>query len=55
VFGKDVTVILEGVTKESFGYGKNTPYLWQTWWKETRPKYEKDDEARRAEFKKGSK
>jgi len=53
VFGKNVTVVLEGVTSEGFEYGKNTPYLWQTWWKENRAKYEKDDEAKRAEYKKG--
>lgn len=50
VFGKDVTVVLEGVTKETFDYGKNTPYLWQSWWKETRPKYEKEDEMKRTEY-----
>jgi hypothetical protein len=55
VFGKDVTVLLEGVTKESHGYGKTTPDLWQAWWKENRPKYEKEDEARRAESKKEQK
>jgi hypothetical protein len=52
VFGKNVTVVLEGVTKESFDYGKNTPHLWQEWWKENKPKYEKADETKRAEHKK---
>ncbi len=51
-FGRDVTIVLEGITGEHFNYAKNTPYLWQTWWKETKAKYEKADEAKRAELKK---
>ncbi len=51
-FGRTVTVVLEGITKESFGYGKNTPYLWQEWWKETKAKIQKEDEAKRAEYRK---
>lgn len=54
-FGKNVTVVLEGITKESFEYGKNTPHLWQEWWKENKAKYEKDDEAKRAEYQKEKK
>ena len=54
-FGKNVTVLLEGVTGESFSYGKTTPGLWQFWWKENRPKYEKADETKRAEYKKEKK
>lgn len=55
VFGKNVTVLLEGVTSEGFDYGKNTPYLWQTWWKENRAKYEKEDESKRADYRKEKK
>jgi len=50
-FGKNVTVVLEGFTGEKFGYEKVTPQLWDNWWKETKAKYQKDDEEKRKKYK----
>ena len=55
-FGSDVTGVLEARTGEtSFGRGKETPMLWQGWWKENEPRLKKEDEQHRKEFEKAGK
>lgn len=55
VWGADVTKVLNSVAGQEFGVGKQTPALWEGWWKENKAKVEKEDQAKRDEYKKDKK
>jgi hypothetical protein len=54
-FGANVTKILNKFTGEDFGQGKNTPNLWEQWWKDNKARHQKEDAARLEEYRKGQK
>jgi len=54
-FGANVTEVLEKYTGEKFLREKVTPQLWQNWWDENKDKIKKEDDAKRAEYKKTKK
>lgn len=51
--GAAVTEVLNGVAGQKFGQGKETPALWQQWWTENKAKVQKEDAAKKEEYKKG--
>jgi hypothetical protein len=53
--GADITAVLNQVAGQDYGFGKETPALWQEWWKENKAKVKKEDDAKREEYKKSQK
>jgi len=51
-FGAEVTDLLNKFAGEDFGKGKTTSFLWEQWRDDNKAKFEKEDAARLADYRK---
>ncbi len=47
-FGGDVTRLLNKLSGQDFGVGKQTPMLWEQWWADNKEKLRQEDEKKRS-------